>query len=97
MPEAAIGADVMGGISGRDGGEFAETRAFIEMLPFTYLPHLSHSSGLELWRRNVRIQVEPPPPPSDCLEAAPRSMPIDGGRSLHLIRTFRRQSSRRSE
>ena len=37
MPDAAIGADVMVGFPGETEAEFEETRAFIELLPFTYL------------------------------------------------------------
>jgi threonylcarbamoyladenosine tRNA methylthiotransferase MtaB len=37
MPDAAIGADVMVGFPGETDGEFDETRAFVESLPFTYL------------------------------------------------------------
>jgi threonylcarbamoyladenosine tRNA methylthiotransferase MtaB len=37
MHEAAIGADVMVGFPGETEAEFAETVAFIERLPFTYL------------------------------------------------------------
>jgi threonylcarbamoyladenosine tRNA methylthiotransferase MtaB len=37
MPHAGIGADVMVGFPGESEEEFAQTRAFIERLPFTYL------------------------------------------------------------
>ncbi len=37
MPDAAIGADVMVGFPGETEEEFAESRRFIEGLPFTYL------------------------------------------------------------
>jgi threonylcarbamoyladenosine tRNA methylthiotransferase MtaB len=43
MPHAAIGADVMVGFPGETGGEFEESRAFIERLPFTYLHVFTYS------------------------------------------------------
>jgi threonylcarbamoyladenosine tRNA methylthiotransferase MtaB len=43
MPDAAIGADVMTGFPGETDAEFAETCAFIESLPFTYLHVFTYS------------------------------------------------------
>jgi threonylcarbamoyladenosine tRNA methylthiotransferase MtaB len=43
MPDAAIGADVMTGFPGETGGEFGETRDFIESHPFTYLHVFTYS------------------------------------------------------
>jgi threonylcarbamoyladenosine tRNA methylthiotransferase MtaB len=43
MPDAAIGADVMTGFPGETDEEFAESRAFIESLPFTYLHVFTYS------------------------------------------------------
>jgi len=43
MPDAAIGADVMAGFPGETDGEFEESRAFIESLPFTYLHVFTYS------------------------------------------------------
>ena len=43
MPEAAIGADVMTGFPGETEEEFAESRRFIESLPFTYLHVFTYS------------------------------------------------------
>ncbi len=43
MPDAAIGADVMAGFPGETDAEFAESRAFIEALPFTYLHVFTYS------------------------------------------------------
>jgi threonylcarbamoyladenosine tRNA methylthiotransferase MtaB len=43
MPDAAIGADVMVGFPGETDAEFAETVAFIESLPFTYLHVFTYS------------------------------------------------------
>jgi threonylcarbamoyladenosine tRNA methylthiotransferase MtaB len=43
MPDAAIGADVMTGFPGESAGEFEESRAFIESLPFTYLHVFTYS------------------------------------------------------
>ncbi len=37
MPNAAIGADVMVGFPGETDADFADSRAFIESMPFTYL------------------------------------------------------------
>jgi threonylcarbamoyladenosine tRNA methylthiotransferase MtaB len=44
MPEAAIGADVMVGFPGETDELFAESRDFIERLPFTYLHVFTYSS-----------------------------------------------------
>jgi threonylcarbamoyladenosine tRNA methylthiotransferase MtaB len=43
MPDAAIGADVMTGFPGESESEFAESVAFIEALPFTYLHVFTYS------------------------------------------------------
>jgi threonylcarbamoyladenosine tRNA methylthiotransferase MtaB len=43
MPDAAIGADVMVGFPGETEAEFAESRAFIEEMPFTYLHVFTYS------------------------------------------------------
>ena len=43
MPECAVGADVMTGFPGETDGEFEESRAFIESLPFTYLHVFTYS------------------------------------------------------
>jgi len=43
MPNAAIGADVMVGFPGETDADFAESRAFIESLPFTYLHVFTYS------------------------------------------------------
>jgi threonylcarbamoyladenosine tRNA methylthiotransferase MtaB len=44
MPDAAIGADVMVGFPGETEELFAESRSFIEHLPFTYLHVFTYSS-----------------------------------------------------
>jgi threonylcarbamoyladenosine tRNA methylthiotransferase MtaB len=44
MPTAAIGADVMVGFPGETEGDFEQTRALIEELPFTYLHVFTYSS-----------------------------------------------------
>ena len=44
MPDAAIGADVMVGFPGETDEEFAESRDFIESLPFTYLHVFTYSA-----------------------------------------------------
>lgn len=43
LPDAAIGADVIAGFPGEDDEDFAETMAFIESQPFTYLHVFSFS------------------------------------------------------
>jgi threonylcarbamoyladenosine tRNA methylthiotransferase MtaB len=43
LPSAAIGADVMVGFPGETETEFAETRRFIEEMPFTYLHVFTYS------------------------------------------------------
>lgn len=44
MPTAAIGADVMVGFPGETDAEFAETMAFVQELPFTYLHVFTYSA-----------------------------------------------------
>jgi threonylcarbamoyladenosine tRNA methylthiotransferase MtaB len=44
MPRAAIGADVMVGFPGETEDEFAQSRDFIESLPFTYLHVFTYSA-----------------------------------------------------
>ena len=43
LPHAAIGADVIAGFPGETESDHAETLAFIERLPFTYLHVFSYS------------------------------------------------------
>jgi len=43
MPECAVGADVMTGFPGETDDEFAQSCAFIENLPFTYLHVFTYS------------------------------------------------------
>lgn len=43
MPDAAIGADVMVGFPGETEAEFAESRQYIQELPFTYLHVFTYS------------------------------------------------------
>jgi len=43
MPECAVGADVMTGFPGETDAEFAQSCAFIEGLPFTYLHVFTYS------------------------------------------------------
>jgi threonylcarbamoyladenosine tRNA methylthiotransferase MtaB len=43
LPDAAIGADVIAGFPGETDAEHAETAAFIERLPFSYLHVFSYS------------------------------------------------------
>ncbi len=43
MPDAAIGADVMTGFPGESESEFAESVAFIDAMPFTYLHVFTYS------------------------------------------------------
>src|SRR6266436_1538445 len=43
MPNAAIGADVMGGFPGETEAEFEESRCFIDSMPFTYLHVFTYS------------------------------------------------------
>jgi threonylcarbamoyladenosine tRNA methylthiotransferase MtaB len=43
MPDCAVGADVMTGFPGETEGEFEQSRAFIESLPFTYLHVFTYS------------------------------------------------------
>jgi len=44
MPECAVGADVMTGFPGETDDEFAQSYAFIESLPFTYLHVFTYSA-----------------------------------------------------
>ena len=43
MPDCAVGADVMTGFPGETDAEFAESLAFIDALPFTYLHVFTYS------------------------------------------------------
>jgi len=43
MPDCAVGADVMTGFPGETDDEFAQSYAFIESLPFTYLHVFTYS------------------------------------------------------
>src|SRR5579863_975677 len=43
MPECAVGADVMTGFPGETDDEFAQSCAFVESLPFTYLHVFTYS------------------------------------------------------
>ncbi len=43
MPRCAVGADVMTGFPGETDGEFEDSRAFIESLPFAYLHVFTYS------------------------------------------------------
>jgi threonylcarbamoyladenosine tRNA methylthiotransferase MtaB len=59
MPEAAIGADVMVGFPGETEGEFAETRAMVEELPFTYLHVFTYSARPGTAAASAPHQVAP--------------------------------------
>ncbi len=57
MPDAAIGADVMVGFPGETEAEFAESRAFIEAMPFTYLHVFTYSERPGTPAAEVAAQV----------------------------------------
>ena len=59
MPDAAIGADVMVGFPGETDGEFEQTRAFIEKLPFTYLHVFPYSERPGTPAADRTDQVDP--------------------------------------
>jgi threonylcarbamoyladenosine tRNA methylthiotransferase MtaB len=60
LPDAAIGADVMAGFPGETDAEHAETLAFIERLPFTYLHVFSFSQRPGTQAADLPNQVPPP-------------------------------------
>jgi len=62
MPDAAIGADVMAGFPGETDGDFEESRAFIESLPFTYLHVFTYSERPARRRPRCRIRWPTPVP-----------------------------------
>jgi len=57
LPDAAIGADVIAGFPGETDAEHAETVAFIERLPFTYLHVFSFSQRPETRAAELANQV----------------------------------------
>ena len=59
IPEAAIGADVMVGFPGESEHEFAETRAMVEELPFTYLHVFTYSSRPGTPAADMARQIAP--------------------------------------
>jgi tRNA A37 methylthiotransferase MiaB len=59
LPHAAIGADVIAGFPGETDEEHAETLAFIESLPFTYLHVFSYSSRPGTAAEKISGQLAP--------------------------------------
>jgi threonylcarbamoyladenosine tRNA methylthiotransferase MtaB len=59
IPEAAIGADVMVGFPGETEDEFAETRAMVDELPFTYLHVFTYSPRPGTPAADMARQVAP--------------------------------------
>jgi threonylcarbamoyladenosine tRNA methylthiotransferase MtaB len=57
MPDGAIGADVMVGFPGETEADFAESRRFIEGLPFTYLHVFTYSERPGTPAANAADQV----------------------------------------
>src|SRR5258706_16055540 len=60
LPNAAIGADVIAGFPGETDAEHAETLAFIERLPFTYLHVFSFSQRPGTQAADLPNQAPPP-------------------------------------
>jgi threonylcarbamoyladenosine tRNA methylthiotransferase MtaB len=60
LPNAAIGADVIAGFPGETDAEHAETLAFIERLPFTYVHVFSFSQRPGTPAADLPNQVPPP-------------------------------------
>lgn len=60
MPECAVGADVMTGFPGETDDEFAQSWAFIESLPFTYLHVFTYSERPGTPAAESRAQVPAP-------------------------------------
>ena len=60
MPDAAIGADVMVGFPGETDAEFAESVAFIEAQPLTYLHVFTYSerAGTKAAEMNDHVPIE---------------------------------------
>jgi threonylcarbamoyladenosine tRNA methylthiotransferase MtaB len=59
VPDAAIGADVIVGFPGETKGDYEETRAFIERLPFAYLHVFSFSPRPGTAAANLANPVPP--------------------------------------
>lgn len=57
MPECAVGADVMTGFPGETDAEFAQSFAFIESLPFTYLHVFTYSERPGTPAAEAAVQV----------------------------------------
>src|SRR5580692_10120774 len=81
MPDAAIGADVMTGFPGETDGEFEETRAFIERLPFTYLHVFTYS--------------ERPGTPAAAIEQVPMEVRRERNRILRELAAMKNLEFRR--
>ncbi|MEO8049453.1 MAG: tRNA (N(6)-L-threonylcarbamoyladenosine(37)-C(2))-methylthiotransferase MtaB [Acidobacteriota bacterium] len=60
MPQCAVGADVMTGFPGETDDEFAQSYAFIESLPFTYLHVFTYSERPGTPAAEVAAQVPIP-------------------------------------
>src|SRR5690348_7264189 len=59
MPTAAIGADVIVGFPGESAGDFEQTRALVEQLPFTYLHVFTYSARPGTAAATLPEQVPP--------------------------------------
>ncbi len=84
MPDAAIGADVMTGFPGETEEEFAQTRAFVEALPFTYLHIFPYSE-------------RPGTPAADAQNHVPWPKRKERGRILKALALAKNEAFRRSQ
>ena len=81
LPDAAIGADVIAGFPGETDTEHAETRAFIERLPFSYLHVFSFSQ-----RPGTRAAELPDQVPAPVIKARARELRALGDKKLKEFR-----------
>jgi threonylcarbamoyladenosine tRNA methylthiotransferase MtaB len=81
LPHAAIGADVIAGFPGETDAEHAETFAFIERLPFTYLHVFSFSE-----RPGTRAAELPDQVPPQIIKTRARELRALGDRKATHFR-----------
>ena len=83
MPECAVGADVMTGFPGETDEEFAQSYAFIDSLPFTYLHVFTYSE-------------RPGTPAAESVEQVPMAVRKERTRALRDLAARKSLEFRRS-
>jgi threonylcarbamoyladenosine tRNA methylthiotransferase MtaB len=81
LPDAAIGADVIAGFPGESDAEHAETVAFIERLPFSYLHVFSFSQRPGTRAAELADQV-----PAAVVKSRARELRILGEEKMTIFR-----------